>query len=88
MSSLFYTRAFILPDGFQAPPGARDSIDQAVLAAESPSPQSADQLMTIARSAFDQGFAASIWTAAALVFLVAAYIAVSTRDQPKLTGSH
>lgn len=88
MLSLFYTRAFILPDGFEVPLAARDSIDQAIIAAESLNPQGAEQLMTIARSAFDQGFVASVWTAAALVFLVAIYIAISTRNQPKLTGSH
>ncbi|MET0169622.1 MAG: MFS transporter [Aliihoeflea sp.] len=86
--SLFYTRAFVLPDGVEAPMAARDSIDQALIAAELLTPTGAEQLMTIARDAFDQGFVASLWTAATLVFIAAAYIAFSTRQQPKLTGSH
>ncbi|WP_328769413.1 MFS transporter [Devosia sediminis] len=88
MLSLFYARSFVLPDDFTAPTAARDSIDQAIIAAETMEPEAGRQLLEIARAAFDNGFVAAVWVVAAIVFVATAYIAYSTRKAPKLTGSH
>lgn len=73
--SAVYTAALVLPEGQGIAATARDSLDEALLAAEGLAPEVARRIVVLARSAFDQAFAAVIALASGLLLTCAAMIA-------------
>ncbi|MET3792049.1 MFS transporter [Aquamicrobium terrae] len=71
-----YSLSLVPPAGIQAGPLVRDSIDQALLAAESLPPDAAARLTEAARTAFDQGALASYGLATVLVAALALAMAI------------
>ena len=66
--------AVTLPEGLTVAEGARDSLDEALLAAETLPAASATLLTALARSAFDQAFGVVLVVVAALLLGVSAAI--------------
>ncbi|QOF81172.1 MFS transporter [Variovorax sp. 38R] len=66
-----YTAALVIPDGLVVPASASDSIDAALLAAETLPAPIASQLVALAHTAFDQAFF-SVMTVAVLIVVAAA----------------
>lgn len=73
--SAVYTATLALPDTLAVPLQALDSLDEALLIAETLPAESAALLTKLAQSAFDQAFVAVMFSAAALLALAAAAIA-------------
>ena len=71
--SAVYAASMIIPAGMQVPAMVSDSLDEALIAAEGMSTESAATLTALARAAFDQGFVA-VLAASALLLLVAAVV--------------
>jgi len=69
LMSVLYTIS--LPESLAVAPQAYDSLDEALLVAQSLDASAAHQLMVLARSAFDQAFKA-VLTAAGLLLVAAA----------------
>lgn len=80
--SAIYTAALVMPDGLGIPAAARDSLDEALLAAEALAPDAASAVTALARAAFDRAFEGVIVAAAALLFAGAAAIAFVDRTRP------
>lgn len=77
-----YSRAMILPAGLELPAAVRDSLDEALLSAESLPSAAADTLMALGRGAFDQAFVVVLACAAVLLLAAAVFMAVRPgRDQ-------
>jgi len=72
-----YAARLALPQGVS--PTARDSLDQALLAAESLPPAVAQNLIALAQTAFDQAFNVVVWVTAALLLLCAGALAWVSR---------
>lgn len=79
--SAIYTAALIMPEGLGVPAAARDSLDEALLAAEALAPDAASAVIALARAAFDRAFEGVVAMAAALLFAVAA--AIAFLDKPR-----
>lgn len=79
--SAIYTAALVMPEGLGAPAAARDSLDEALSAAEALAPDAASTLIALARAAFDRAFEGVIVTAAALLFAGAAAIVFVDRTR-------
>ncbi|CFW46826.1 inner membrane efflux protein [Bordetella pertussis] len=62
-----YTRTLVLPADAPAAAQLRDSLDQALAAAETMAPQWAQQVLPMAYQAFDHAYAVVAATAAALL---------------------
>ena len=75
--SAFYTASLILPVGADIPSVARDSLDEALIVAQSMPATDADSLIALASQAFENAYVAVIMTTAALLIVatVATYIA-------------
>ena len=71
--SAVYAASMVIPAGMQVPAMVSDSLDEALIAAEGMSTESAATLAALARAAFDQGFVA-VLAASALLLLVAAVV--------------
>ena len=71
--SAVYAASMVIPAGMQVPAMVSDSLDEALIAAEGMSTESAATLTALARGAFDQGFVA-VLAASALLLLVAAVV--------------
>ncbi|TWA84743.1 hypothetical protein FBZ83_1048 [Azospirillum brasilense] len=71
LMSLLYTRAMLLPSGIAIAPEARDSIDEALALSEELVPSQAEQVIGVARVAFDQAFTGVVGTAALMLIAVA-----------------
>ncbi|MDQ7990479.1 MAG: MFS transporter [Candidatus Dactylopiibacterium sp.] len=69
--STIYARTLALPAGLALPERVRDSLDEALLAAEQLPPDAAQQLTTLARQAFDDAFSGVLVAVAVLLFGVA-----------------
>ncbi len=80
MSAFVYTMAMNVPPGIKVPANVKDSLDEALLAAERLPSEAAEALKEAARTAFDQSFFVII--AGVAVFLAAASLAVH------LAGGH
>ncbi len=82
--SAIYTAKLVLPPELPVAGGVRDSLDEALLAADRLPPPSADMLARLARAAFDHAFLGVIDVCAAL-FLVTALIVsrMGRRNRPK-----
>ncbi|MNO41262.1 Methyl viologen resistance protein SmvA [compost metagenome] len=80
LSSFIYTTSLVLPDGLAVPPTVRDSLDEALLAAENMSTAAGSTLVEAAQSAFDKSFVVVLGTATIILFAAALIIrAVSKR---------
>jgi len=79
--SAFYTASLILPAGTRIPPIVRDSLDEALLAAQSMPSDEAGALIKLASSAFENAYVAVI--VATAVLLVIATIATYTVQRRK-----
>lgn len=79
LMSAIYTAALVLPGGLAVDPTARDSLDEALMAAESLDPAAAESLVGLARAAFDQAFVSVVALAAALLLATAAAIRMANR---------
>jgi len=77
--SAVYTSAFAAPASVDAPALAHDSLDGALIAAESLPDSVAAQLIGVAQSAFDSAFVTVMILVAALLTMAALGIALSTR---------
>ncbi|WP_283178994.1 MFS transporter [Gemmobacter sp. 24YEA27] len=81
LMSALYTRSLVLPEGIAIAGEARDSLDEALILAASLPQREADQVITLARAAFEQAFTGV--TVAAILALVLAGLVIrhKTRDQ-------
>jgi DHA2 family multidrug resistance protein-like MFS transporter len=85
LSSFIYTASLVLPDGLAVPPIVRDSLDEALLAAENMAPAAGSSLIEAAQSAFDQSFVVVLATATIILFAAAFIIrAVSKRKSSSI----
>jgi len=73
--SASYTAALIIPEGLAVPASAGDSIDAALLAAETLPAPIASQLVALAHTAFDQAFFSVMGVAVAIVIAAACAVA-------------
>lgn len=80
LMSVLYTAALVLPAGVAAEQQARDSLDEALVAAERLEPALAESLVAQARAAFDQAFVGVV--ALALAMLLATALAIRLRARP------
>ncbi|SEN37686.1 MFS transporter, DHA2 family, multidrug resistance protein [Paracoccus alcaliphilus] len=69
LMSALYSRAMIVPVGL--PPVVADSLDEALMVAETMSPARASEMARLARAAFDQAFVGVIGVAILLLLVVA-----------------
>jgi MFS transporter, DHA2 family, multidrug resistance protein len=74
LMSALYARAMTLPAGAEHATQARDSLDEALMLADRLAPGQAEQVITLARSAFDYAFVGVI--VAAVLLLVSVSLAV------------
>ncbi|MDS1139107.1 MFS transporter [Pusillimonas sp. SM2304] len=72
--SAVYSAAMALPAGLAAPAMARDSLDEALLAAENLPVEAASILIAAAKAAFDQGFVIVMGSCALLLAVTAAVV--------------
>ena len=79
--SAVYAGSLRLPEGLALPDSVRDSLDEALLAADQLMPQAAHQLTELARTAFDQGFSAVIASATLLLVCTALWTGWRLRPQ-------
>lgn len=75
--SLIYATTLQLPPGLMLTDAVHDSLDEALLAAETLPPEAATQLIALARQAFDNGFTTVLGVLITLLLLSALLIAVS-----------
>ncbi|QLF95118.1 MFS transporter [Pseudomonas sp. ABC1] len=71
-----YGLALVLPQGAELPAMVRDSLDEAMLAAEGLTPESAEALVVAGKQAFDLAFATVLALSAALLLGAGAFIRV------------
>jgi len=86
MSTLFYTLAMKIPVGISVPVNAKDSLDEALIAAESLPAASAESLKNAAFAAFDQSFFVVIAGVTVFLFIAAlimSWVAVRLKRAPK-----
>ncbi|WP_145317672.1 MFS transporter [Paenibacillus xylanexedens] len=86
MSTLFYTLAMKIPAGIHVPSNVKDSLDEALLAAESLPAASAESLTNAAFAAFDQSFFVVIAGVTAFLFigaLIMSWVAVRLKRAQK-----
>lgn len=81
--SAIYTAMLVLPGGIEA--AARDSLDEALLAAESLPPDAAKVLVDLARDAFDKAFVGVVATAVAM--LIACAVAIGLVENSRVGTS-
>jgi len=74
-----YGRAFVLPAGLAVPESVRDSLDEALIAAEHLSDTAAHALSDAGRLAFDYAFVAVLGVAAVLLLLTGAALLAGSR---------
>ncbi|MDP9878294.1 DHA2 family multidrug resistance protein-like MFS transporter [Variovorax boronicumulans] len=74
--SASYTAALVIPDDLAVPASAGDSIDAALLAAETLPAPVASQLVALAHTAFDQAFFSVMGVAVAIVVAAACAVAL------------
>ncbi|QCO05801.1 MFS transporter [Azospirillum argentinense] len=71
LMSLLYTRAMLVPPGIAIAPEARDSIDGALALSKDLVPSQAEQVIGVARAAFDQAFSGVVGATALMLIAVA-----------------
>jgi DHA2 family multidrug resistance protein-like MFS transporter len=80
-----YARSLDVPDGL---PGAaaQDSLDQALIVAEAAPADLGAALASLARTAFDTGYATVIGTATAMLLATAAFVLLNRKRRPAQTA--
>ena len=71
LMSLLYTRAMLVPSDIAIAPEARDSLDEALALSAELVPSQAEQVIGMARAAFDQAFTGVVGAAALMLIAVA-----------------
>lgn len=84
LMTAIYTRMLVLPAGLVVAPQARDSLDEALILAETLDTAEAAQLAVLARAAFEHAFTGVVLVAVAVLVGVALVI---WRQARKLTGN-
>lgn len=79
MASFMYTASLTTPAGLVIPPEAHDSLDEALLAAETLPAQAGLKLIEIAKAAYDDSFIAVLLTSSLLLILTAVAVTVISR---------
>ncbi|MEI7087829.1 MFS transporter [Pectobacterium versatile] len=80
--SFAYSATFMLPAGFTAPDTAYDSLDEALIFAES-LPENMQQILTTqAHSAFDSGFSIVLAAATLILLLTSAFVWATRHNKP------
>ncbi|MBT2770913.1 MFS transporter [Halomonas sp. ISL-60] len=87
MSGLVYTLTMKIPVGLEVPANVKDSLDEALLAAEGLTGQASEALKEAGRAAFDQSFLAILVGVAALFIIASVVIGLTgARSKQKGTG--
>lgn len=81
LMSFLYTRAMVLPEGMAIGPQAKDSLDEALIIATGLEPDRSLQVITLARTAFDQAFSGVIVAAIVCLVLSAAFMWTLSRKR-------
>lgn len=81
-----YTRFMPIPAGINLPANIRDSLDEALLAAETLDPETASLLTTLSRGAFNHAFFAVLAVSFVMLVITALWIMISTRKHEVVTG--
>ncbi len=82
--SVFYTASLILPENTSAPAIARDSLDEALLAAQTMPPAAAQKLTSLASSAFENAYVAVVVSTALLLLVATIATYVVQRRKPTM----
>lgn len=80
-----YSAAMIVPEGSAVSAVVRDSIDEALLAADMLPTQAAQQLVALAHQAFDQAFGVVLLLALGIALVAAAAVAVLNRRSVRMS---
>ncbi|OBZ11380.1 MFS transporter [Bacillus sp. FJAT-26390] len=86
LSSFIYTASFVIPEGLAVSPVVRDSLDEALMAAENLSATAGSTLIQIAQAAFDKSFVAVLATAT-LILMIAAFMVRAAAYRAKVRGN-
>lgn len=86
--SALYSATFVLPEGTGVSQTARDSLDEALLAAERLDPALAERFVELARTAFDNAFVGVVGLAVAMLLATASAIWWATRRPPAISRAH
>ncbi len=71
LMSALYSKAMVIPQGLALADEARDSLDEALILADSLHPDQARQVIAVAQAAFDHAFVGVVATAVAMLIAVA-----------------
>ncbi|MCO5152119.1 MULTISPECIES: MFS transporter [unclassified Shinella] len=71
LMSALYSKAMVVPQGIALADEARDSLDEALVLADGLKPDQAQQVITLAQSAFDYAFVGVVGVAVAMLIAVA-----------------
>ncbi|EYR83038.1 MFS transporter [Shinella sp. DD12] len=71
LMSALYSKAMVVPQGIALADEARDSLDEALVLADGLKPDQAQQVITLAQSAFDHAFVGVVGVAVAMLIAVA-----------------
>lgn len=77
-----YSHFIAIPADVDAPANIRDSLDQALLAAQTMKSGAAPRVVELARHAFDRSFEAVLWVAAVMLIVTAIGILIFGQDRP------
>ncbi|MFP3747518.1 MFS transporter, partial [Achromobacter sp. SIMBA_011] len=77
-----YSAGVVVPSWLTRNPATFDSLDDALVVAETLSPEGAAMLRAFARSAFDAGFVAVLAASAALLLIAALLVKLSRQTPP------
>lgn len=83
--SVFYTASLVIPEGAGIPAIVRDSLDEALLAAQSLPPADAQTLTALASAAFESAYVAVI-TATATLLSIATLVAYIIQRRKTVTA--
>ncbi|SMH47931.1 MFS transporter [Azospirillum agricola] len=87
LMSVLYTRAMLVPQGIAIASEARDSLDEALVLAEGLAPLQAEQVVGVARAAFDQAFTGVVGVAALMLVAVALVVRHRLAGRKEAEGS-
>ncbi|MBP2233034.1 DHA2 family multidrug resistance protein-like MFS transporter [Azospirillum agricola] len=87
LMSVLYTRAMLVPQGIAIASEARDSIDEALALAQGLAPFQAEQVVGVARAAFDQAFTGVVGVAALMLVAVALVVRHRLAGREEAEGS-
>lgn len=88
LSSIIYTASLVLPEGLAVSPIVRDSLDEALIVAESLPAAVGSTLIENAKSAFDKSFVVVLASATIVLFVAAFMVLVATRRTKVRDNTH